>query len=152
MSNQVTSKAFKHEGNIPSKYSCDGDDVSPPLSWTPGPPGTVSYALVMDDPDAPAGTWVHWIAWNIVGTSLEENIRPQTRLPGEGVQGINSWKKAGYGGPCPPSGTHRYFFKVYALDSKLSLPTTATKQALVDAMKGHVLEQGELMGKYARQR
>ncbi|MCI0674803.1 MAG: YbhB/YbcL family Raf kinase inhibitor-like protein [Phycisphaerales bacterium] len=150
MTLQLTSAAFKHQAEVPSKYTCDGQDVSPGLSWSPGPKGTQSYALIMDDPDAPMGTWVHWVAWNIAGTSLPEGIKADAKLPGEAVHGTNSWKKLGYGGPCPPSGTHRYFFRIYALDTKLSLKPSTIKQQLLDAMKGHILDQGELMGTYAR--
>ncbi|MCH8164750.1 MAG: YbhB/YbcL family Raf kinase inhibitor-like protein [Planctomycetes bacterium] len=149
MTIDVTSSAFEHEGSIPSKYTCDGEDVSPPLTWSTGPQRTSSYALIMDDPDAPGQTWVHWVAWNIPGTSLPEAVKPDAT---DIAQGMNSWPRTGYGGPCPPSGTHRYFFKVYALDTRLDLPAKTTKQALLDAMDGHILAQGELMGTYARSR
>jgi Raf kinase inhibitor-like YbhB/YbcL family protein len=146
----VTSTAFAHEGEIPSRYTCDGGDVSPPLAWTPGPAPTRSYALIMDDPDAPSGTWVHWVAWNIAGTTLEEAAKGAA---GEPSQGTNSGKRTGYSGPCPPSstGAHRYYFKMYALDTTLDLPTGTTKDALMQAMAGHVLTQGALMGWYKRQ-
>lgn len=149
MTISVTSPAFQHEASIPSKYTCDGEDVSPPLEWSPGPQGTKSYTLIMDDPDAPRGTWVHWVAWNISGTTLPPAIKPQAT---DIAQGTNSWPKSGYGGPCPPSGTHRYFFKVYALDSQLDLAPETTKEALLKAMQSHILAQGELMGTYARNR
>jgi Raf kinase inhibitor-like YbhB/YbcL family protein len=151
----VTSSAFAAEKPIPSKYTCDGQDVSPPLEWTAGPIGTESYALIMDDPDAPAGTWVHWIAWNIKGTKLPEDEANQAmdESPiGQIRHGSNSWDRIGYGGPCPPSGTHRYFFKVYALDRELDLGPETTKQALEVAMEGHILDRGELMGTYARKK
>jgi Raf kinase inhibitor-like YbhB/YbcL family protein len=144
----VTSTAFENEQPIPSKYTCDGDDISPPLAWTAGPEGTAAYALIMDDPDAPRGTWVHWVAWNIHARSLPESVPP-----GESAslsQGQNSWPKPGYGGPCPPSGTHRYYFKIYALDGNLDLGPETDKDALISAMQGHVLARAELMGTYAR--
>ena len=146
----VTSSAFKQEGDIPAKYTCQGQDISPALQWSAGPAGTQSYALIMDDPDAPGGTYVHWLAWNLTGTTLAENQPKGDSLSGGGINGTNSWKKTGYGGPCPPSGTHRYYFKVYALDTKLNLKPSTTKQQLLDAMKDHIVGQGELMGKYAK--
>ncbi|MHC4414733.1 MAG: YbhB/YbcL family Raf kinase inhibitor-like protein [Planctomycetota bacterium] len=155
MTLRVTSSAFKHEAAIPSKYTCDAQDVSPPLEWTAGPTPTASYALVMDDPDAPAGTWVHWAAWNIHDTKLPEDAanRALAETPiGQMRHGTNSWSRIGYGGPCPPSGTHRYFFKVYALDRDLDLGPESTKQALLAAMEGHILARGELMGTYTRKR
>ena len=155
MSLVVTSPAFENEKPIPSRYTCDGQDVSPPLEWAAGPMGTESYALIMDDPDAPGGTWVHWIAWNIKGTKLPEDEATQDMAEsplGQIRHGTNSWERIGYGGPCPPSGTHRYFFKVYALDRELDLGSDATKQALVAAMESHTLDHGELMGTYARQK
>jgi Raf kinase inhibitor-like YbhB/YbcL family protein len=147
---QVTSPSFAHEGAIPLEFTCDGADVSPALSWTAGPEGTQSYALIMDDPDAPRGTWVHWVAWNIPRPSLVDAIPAQEALDDGTMQGMNSWPKCGYGGPCPPSGTHRYYFKVYALDATLDLPPSTNKEALLKAMEGHVLAEGELMGTYQR--
>ena len=146
---EVTSAAFAQEGDIPAKYTCDGDDVSPPLSWAAGPEGTRSYALIMDDPDAPMGIWVHWVAWNIAGTSLAEGVKGDAPTP---PQGTNSGKRIGYGGPCPPrpTGTHRYDFKVYALDTDLDLPPATTKDDLLKRIQGHVLGQGELVGRYKR--
>jgi Raf kinase inhibitor-like YbhB/YbcL family protein len=146
---EVTSAAFAHEGDIPAKHTCDGDDVSPPLAWTPGPAGTLSYALVMDDPDAPGGTWVHWVVWNIAAPSLPEALGRDVMAP---AQGTTSWRRVGYGGPCPPppTGTHRYYFKVYALDTILDLSAVTSKDGLLEAMAGHVLGQGELMGRYRR--
>ncbi len=149
MTMTVTSSALRHEAAIPRQYTCDGKDISPPLEWTAGPEGTASYALIMDDPDAPGKTWVHWVAWNIPGTGLPEAVTP---VATDIAQGMNSWPRTGYGGPCPPSGTHRYFFKVYGLDTKLDLGAKTTKQDLLDAMDGHILAQGELMGTYSRQR
>ncbi|UCD75463.1 MAG: YbhB/YbcL family Raf kinase inhibitor-like protein [Phycisphaerales bacterium] len=149
---EVTSPAFKHESAIPAKYTCDGEDISPPLSWSAGPEGTASYALIMDDPDAPGRTWVHWVVFNLTEPALAEGVSAKDR-PAAGLEeGDNSWRSVGYGGPCPPSGTHRYFFKVYALDTMLSFVAAPTKENLHAAMKGHVLAQGELMGTYARKR
>jgi hypothetical protein len=147
---QVKSTAFDAGASIPARYTCDGQDVSPPLSWDAGPPKTACYALIMDDPDAPAGTWVHWVAWNIPLTELPENVAREARLADGTCQGKNSWPKLGYGGPCPPSGQHRYFFKVYALDQKLDLHAATDKEDLVAAMRGHVLAEGELFGVYTR--
>jgi len=143
----VGSTAFDNDTEIPPRYTCDGDDVSPPISWSAGPSGTVSYALIVDDPDAPGGTWVHWVAWNLVEPRLDEALPASSEAL---QQGTNSWGRTGYGGPCPPSGTHRYFFKVYALDTLLELPPTTDKQELLDAMEGKTLAQGELLGHYAR--
>lgn len=148
---KVTSPAFPHEEAIPPRNTCDGEDISPPLEWSTGPPGTHSYALVMDDPDAPRGTWVHWIVWNLGATSLPEHVPPDAELTDGARQGLNSWGRTGYGGPCPPGGTHRYYFRVYALDVRsLSLPPRADKAALLRAMEGHTLAHGELMGRYSR--
>jgi Raf kinase inhibitor-like YbhB/YbcL family protein len=147
---EVTSPSFTHEGAIPLEFTCDGADVSPALSWTAGPEGTQSYALIMDDPDAPRGTWVHWVVWNIPQPSLVDAIPAREALDDGTMQGMNSWPKRGYGGPCPPSGTHRYYFKVYALDATLDLPASTNKEALLKAMEGHILAQGELMGTYQR--
>ena len=148
----VKSSAFANGAPIPAKYTCDDLDISPPLSWSEGPHGTQSYALIMDDPDAPNGTWVHWVAWNIGDTKLPEDVtnRPAEDPASHLRQGTNSWQRVGYGGPCPPSGTHRYFFRVYALDRELDLDTETTKAALLATMERHVLARGELMGTYAR--
>lgn len=153
MALQVTSPAFDQGGMIPTKYTCDGADVSPTIKWGSSPEGTKSFALISDDPDAPAGTWVHWIIFNIPpdANELAENIPPEKKLPNGSKHGTNDFKKIGYGGPCPPSGTHRYFFKLYALDSGLDLNPGATKKELLSAMEGHVLDEGELIGKYKRQ-
>lgn len=149
----VKSSAFEHEGPIPREYTCDGADVSPPLSWDDGPAGTQCYALIMDDPDAPGPQpWVHWVAWNIPGPALVDVIPKQATMDDGMMQGMNSWPKVGYGGPCPPSGTHRYYFKVYALDTDLDLGSATTKEMLLAAMANHILAQGELMGTYQRQR
>lgn len=152
MSIQLTSAAFAHEGSIPAQYTCSGSDISPALSWGEPPAGTQSFALIMDDPDAPAGTWVHWVAFNIPASArgLAEALPPGETLPDGGVQGRNSSGNIGYNGPCPPSGTHRYFFKLYALGEVLGLSAGADKGELLKAMEGHILAQGELMGTYSR--
>jgi len=152
MNMRVTSTAFQDGGMIPAKYSCDGTNVSPPLEWSDVPQNTKSVALICDDPDAPGKTWVHWVAFDLPAgrTSLPENVPPQNAIAGGGKQGTNDFKKIGYGGPCPPSGTHRYFFKIYALDAELKLDSKTTKDLLSQAMKDHILAQGELMGRYKR--
>ncbi|MCE5186095.1 MAG: YbhB/YbcL family Raf kinase inhibitor-like protein [Planctomycetaceae bacterium] len=154
MTLQVTSEAFGNGGMIPPKYTADGQDMSPPLSWGPVPQGTQSIALIADDPDAPMGTWVHWLMWNIPPeqTKLTEDIPTQEEFSNGIVQGTTSFKRVGYGGPAPPSGTHRYYFKFYALDIRLDLGSKADKKALENAMQGHILAQGQVMGKYSRQR
>ncbi|MBI1920504.1 MAG: YbhB/YbcL family Raf kinase inhibitor-like protein [Geobacter sp.] len=141
----ITTTAFAQKGAIPSRYTCDGGDMNPPLAIAGVPAGTKSLALVMDDPDAPAGIWVHWVVWNIPSETREIGERS---VPAGAVQGLNSWSRTGYGGPCPPSGTHRYFFKVYALDAMLNLKPLTTKAELEKAMAGHILAKGELMGTY----
>lgn len=142
----IRSPAFNHEETIPSKYTCEGEDTSPPLAFDEIPVGTVSLTLIMDDPDAPNGTWDHWVLFNVPPT--------HTRLGGgtesEGVHGANSWGMREYGGPCPPSGEHRYLFKVYALDSMLPLVEGASKNEVLAAMEGHVLESTTLMGRYKK--
>lgn len=152
MSIEVTSSAFVHEGLIPRRYTCDGEDISPPLVWRGLPEGTMSLALIVDDPDAPRRTWVHWVIFNLPPGSgnLPENVPPQLSLPGDSRQGMNDFGRVGYGGPCPPAGMHRYYFRIYALDSLLDLAPGSTKEALLKAMAGHILGEGELMGKYRR--
>ena len=141
---KITSPAFAHNAMIPKKYTCQGKDISPPLAISDIPEGTVSLALILDDPDAPRITWDHWIIWNIKPTrEIKEDSTP-------GTQGENSWGRQDYGGPCPPSGTHRYFFKLYAINSEMDLPAGATKAELEAAMKGHILEQAELIGLYQK--
>ena len=147
MTLRISSPAFKHNEMIPSKFTCDGADVSPALTIEGVPAGAKSLALIVDDPDAPRGTWVHWVVWNISPTVRE--IR-EGAVPDGGKQGMNDFRKHDFGGPCPPSGTHRYFFKLYALDAALDLGPNATKAQLEAAMKGHVIGQGELIGRYAR--
>ncbi len=152
MNIEVKSTAFPDGAMIPKLYTCDGKDVSPPLSWSGVPAETKSLALIMDDPDAPRGTWVHWVLFNIPPNtnSLEENVPRTQTLPDGAKHGNNSWPKLGYGGPCPPGGTHRYYFKVYALDTLLPLNAGTTKAQLVRAMEGHILAEGQLMGRYTR--
>lgn len=153
MTLQLTSTAFKDGDPIPPRYTCTGDDISPPLAWTGGPAGTKSFALICDDPDAPMGTWVHWIIFNAPADSvgLPESLPTLPELPNGARQGKNSWKKVGYGGPCPPPGKpHRYFFKLYALDAMLPLDASAGSRNVQDAMKGHVMAEGQLMGTYQR--
>jgi Raf kinase inhibitor-like YbhB/YbcL family protein len=150
---QLKSTAFEDNGLIPKKYTCDGADVSPPLTWSKPPVGTKSIALICDDPDAPMGTWVHWVLYGLSPetTSLPENVPTQKEVLGGARQGITDFRRIGYGGPCPPKGpAHRYFFKVYALDIELNLPAGATKQDVEKAMKGHIFAEGQLMGKYGR--
>ncbi len=154
MSLEVTSAAFVLE-DIPIEYTGNGNDISPPLEWTPGPEGTVCYALIVDDPDGPRGSWAHWVVWNIRETRLHQDIpgKPVVETAtGRMGQGRNSFERLGYNGPCPPSGTHRYFFKVYALDAELDLGPDATKKDLLAAMEGHILDEGELMVTYCRSR
>ena len=143
---KLTSPAFANNGTIPSEYTCDGNDLSPPLSISDVPSNAKSLILVMDDPDAPVGTWDHWIVFNM-GPSTKE-IHKGTEP--KATAGKNSWGRTGYGGPCPPSGTHRYFFKLYALDAMLNLPQGATKKELEMAMQGHIIAKAELMGTYKR--
>lgn len=150
---KIKSPAFGEGGMIPLKYTCDGQDISPPLSWTTVPNDTKSIALIADDPDAPMGTWVHWVLFNIPANvqELPENIPPHKTLQNGAKHGITDFKKPGYGGPCPPSGTHRYYFKLYALDTEINLDSGITKKQLLKAMEGHILAEGQLMGKYKRQ-
>lgn len=145
---QITSPAFQNNGNIPRQYTCDGKDINPPLVIENVPKGTKSIAVIVDDPDAPVGVWVHWVLWNIDSNTKEikENAVPQGA-----VEGMNDFKRHAYGGPCPPSGTHRYFFKVYALDTMLDISPNSQKSALKKAMKGHVLTEGQIVGLYKRE-
>jgi Raf kinase inhibitor-like YbhB/YbcL family protein len=153
MSFVLKSSAFAEGTGIPKRFSCDGADVSPALSWSDAPAGTQSLALIADDPDAPVGTWTHWIIWNIPAkaAALPEGI-PKTGESGDGArQGTNDFKRVGYGGPCPPPGKpHRYFFKLYALDATLDVKAAASRGELERAMKGHVLSEAQLMGTYGR--
>jgi Raf kinase inhibitor-like YbhB/YbcL family protein len=150
---QVMSTAFQEGAILPMQCTADGKNVSPPLQWSDAPVGTKSFALICDDPDAPSGTWVHWVVFNLPADKheLAEDVPPLEILPGSAKQGKNDFGKIGYGGPAPPRGKpHRYFFKLYALDTILNLKEGATKQDLERAMKGHVVAQGQLMGKYSR--
>ncbi len=149
---KLVSSAFEEGGMIPSQYTCDGQDISPPLKWENVPQGTKSFALICDDPDAPMGTWVHWVIYNIPDSvrQLPEAVPTVERLSDGTLQGTNDFRRLGYGGPCPPGGTHRYFFKLYALDTMLNLQAGATKEALLKAMQGHVLAEAQLMGRYKR--
>lgn len=153
MALELKSAAFNAGGNIPKKFTCDGPDVSPQLNWDEPPANTQSLALVMDDPDAPAGTWVHWVLFNLPAATRElaEGVPKDQQLPSGALQGLNDFRRVGYGGPCPPAGKpHRYFFKLYALDGRVGLKAGATKKELEGAMQGHILAQGELMGRYGR--
>ena len=149
---KIKSPAFVPGGKIPGKYTCDGMDISPPLAWTSGPEGTKTFALICDDPDAPMGTWVHWVLFNLPADIIElrENVPPERELESGAKQGMNDFRKIGYGGPCPPGGTHRYYFKLYALDTEINLEAGATKSELLKAMEGHILAEGQLMGRYER--
>ena len=149
----ISSPSFQNDASIPKKFTCDGADVSPELHWSSPPAGTQSFALISDDPDAPVGTWTHWVLFDLPAetTSLPENVAKVDELPAGGRQGRNDFRKIGYGGPCPPPGKpHRYFFKLYALDKRLNLKPGASKQEVEQAMQGHILGRAELMGKYQR--
>jgi len=149
----INSADFSSGGTIPKQFTCDGADISPALEWNDPPAGTQSLSLIADDPDAPAGTWVHWVVFDLPGNArfLAQNIEKKEQLENGARQGRNDFGKIGYGGPCPPRGTpHRYFFKLYALDTKLNLKAGATKQDVERAQRGHVLAQGEYMGRYGR--
>ena len=157
MAFEIKSAAFEGRAAIPKKYTCDGEDVSSPLSWTGAPAGAKSFAIIMDDPDAPPGTWVHWLIYDLPGDTakLEEGIPKKEGLANGAKQGlvwgVDSFNRVGYYGPCPPPGKpHRYYFKLYALDAMLGLPPKVTKPKLLDAMKGHILAQAELIGLYKR--
>jgi len=150
---ELKSASFTSGGIIPKQFTCDGSDVSPALSWTEPPPNTQSFALIMDDPDVPVGTFVHWVVYNLPATTrhLPEHLPGNDELQGGGVQGVNDFPMTGYGGPCPPPGKpHRYLFNLYALDTKLDLKAQARKKDVEQAMKGHVLAEATLMGRYGR--
>jgi Raf kinase inhibitor-like YbhB/YbcL family protein len=157
MSLILMSSAFSYNGEIPIEYTCEGKDQSPPLAWNQGPPNTKTYALIVDDPDAPDPqapkmTWVHWVLFNIPASVRELPAAiAHTDLPSGAQEGVNDWKRTGYGGPCPPIGRHRYFFKLYALDTELTFQER-TKSDLEQAMRGHILDQAELIGTYQKQR
>lgn len=149
----LQSPAFFIGGYIPYKYTCDGENISPPISWELPPDGTTSFALIMEDHDAPNRHFTHWVAYDIPVNlrHLPEGVANQATLPNGGVQGQNDFGQLGYGGPCPPNGTHRYFFKLHALDTLLALPAGASKADVMAAMEGHVLTAVELMGRYTKQ-
>ena len=153
LSLEVTSTAFANGEPIPIKYTCDGEDLSPPLQWGEPPEGTQSFVLIADDPDAPGGTWVHWSVFNLPAETraLSEAVSPRGNLPAGALQGKNTWGDANYGGPCPPGGTHRYHFRLYALDTVLGLEAGARSKELLQAMEGHALAHGEVMGVYKSQ-
>ncbi len=150
---EFQSLAFSSGGEIPMKYTCDGPDVSPALGWTDPPAGTKEFALTTDDPDAPGGTWVHWVLYGMPPTlrKLSEGLPATDTVADIGRQGVNDFKRVGYRGPCPPRGpAHRYFFRLYALDAQIALPPRKVKVDLLKAIQGHVLGQAELMGRYQR--
>ena len=151
---QLTAAAFKPGSDIPAQFTCDDSDVSPALSWSTPPEHTQTFALVMEDPDAPGRTWVHWVLYEVPATEheLPEGVAPKSTLPSGARQGRNDFGKIGYGGPCPPPGpAHRYYFKLYALEGRLDLRAGATRAQLDRSMRGHILAQAELMGRYRRQ-
>lgn len=153
---KISSTAFTDQEPVPAEYTCEGANISPALAWESVPTETKSLALIMDDPDAPAGTWVHWILYNIPGSkrNLPAHIPAAEDLPDGAQQGRNSFHKIGYGGPCPPPahGPHRYFFRLYALDALLDLQSGVSRERLESAMKGHILDRAELMGRFERQK
>ena len=152
MALEINSTAFSEGELIPARYTCDGPDVSPELSWSGVPEAAKSLALICDDPDAPMGTWVHWVLFNIPpgANGLPGEIPSDASLENGARHGRNDFRRLGYGGPCPPGGTHRYFFKLYALDAELALESGITKAELLEAMQGHILDEGQLMGTYSR--
>ncbi|MFA4930551.1 MAG: YbhB/YbcL family Raf kinase inhibitor-like protein [Patescibacteria group bacterium] len=145
---KITSPAFKSNSHLPTQYTCDGNNINPPLTIGEIPAQTISLALIVDDPDAPAGTWVHWLVWNIdpQTTNIDTNS-----VPDNSIEGTTSFDQPGYDGPCPPSGTHRYFFKIYALDITLNLPVVTNKTELEKAMTDHIIDHAELVGLYSRE-
>jgi Raf kinase inhibitor-like YbhB/YbcL family protein len=151
---KLSSPAFHEGDNIPMLYTCDSTNISPALHWNKPYNNTASFALIMDDPDAPMGTWVHWVVYNIpaTDTSLPMHFPMDSTLSNGIKQGYTSFRTTGYGGPCPPDGMHRYFFKLYALDAKLNLPAGLTKTQLLNAMKGHILAEADLMGRYIKKK
>lgn len=150
---QLTSPAFADGTTIPKAHTCEGPDVSPKLHWTDPPTGTRCFALIVDDPDAPGGTWVHWVLYNLPGDrrELQEGLPREDRLPDGTSQGMNDFRKVGYGGPCPPPGKpHRYVFTLYALETPVALKPRATKAHLLEACKGHILGEAKLTGRFGR--
>lgn len=153
MTLELSSPAFKDGEAIPRRYTCEGEDLSPPLHWTVPPSTTKSFVMIVDDPDAPGGTWVHWVIYDIPldRRGLMEGIPAKDHLPDDAMQGLNDFKRLGYGGPCPPPGKpHRYSFKLYALDTVLNMKPRATKAQVLEACKGHVLAEAQLIGRFAR--
>ena len=153
MAFELTSSAFKTGDPIPRRYTCEGEDLSPPLHWGVPPAATRSFVMIADDPDAPVGTWVHWVIYDLPLDlhGLAEGVPPKDRLPDGALQGLNDFKRVGYGGPCPPPGKpHRYYFRLYALDATLNLKSRATKAQVLDSCKGHVLAEVQLMGRFGR--
>lgn len=148
----MRSSAFEEGEIIPNKFTCDGEDISPPLSWTHPPDGTKCIVLICDDPDAPMGTWVHWVLFGVSPDTLElpEGISNEKEVLGGARHGLNDFRKYGYGGPCPPGGTHRYLFRLYAVDEQVDLNAGATKDEVLNAIEGHILAEGKLMGLYSR--
>jgi Raf kinase inhibitor-like YbhB/YbcL family protein len=150
---QLTSSSFQPEGNIPAQFTCEGQDISPELSWKNPPLRTKSFALIVHDPDAPrSGGFTHWVVYNIPAkvSHIPQGASKEDSLEGGGIQGRNDGGRTGYMGPCPPSGTHRYYFYLYALDTELNLQPGATKEDLEKAMKGHLLDKAELIGRYKK--
>ncbi len=145
---KISSPSFMHNADIPRDYTCQGADIAPALVWENVPPGTMSYALIMDDIDAPNGTWTHWLIFNIPVAITKLNTG--TGIPPGAISGKNDWGTTGYRGPCPPNGTHRYYFKIYALDNMLALTPSSNKVQLENAMKNHVLASAQLMGLYKK--
>ena len=153
MAFELTSPAFKSGDPVPRRYTCEGEDVSPPLHWSVPPAATKSLVIIADDPDAPVGTWVHWVIYDLPFDlqGLTESVPVKDLLPNGALQGLNDFKGIGYGGPCPPPGKpHRYYFTLYALDVMLNLKSRATKTQVLDACKGHVLAEAQLMGWFGR--
>lgn len=144
---QLTSPVFKNNGFIPSKYTCDGENISPPLSVAGIPSKTKSLALIVDDPDSPSGTWTHWLIWNINANITEI---PENFFSSDSIEGTTSWGKPGYSGPCPHSGTHRYFFKIFALDSKLNIPSSSLVSDFLEASQNHIIDQDQIIGRYSK--
>jgi Raf kinase inhibitor-like YbhB/YbcL family protein len=149
---QVTSTAFKEGEMIPRKYTCRGENISPQIAWSNIPEGTKSFLLIADDPDAPMGTWVHWVVYNIPAnfSELKERFPEDSKFPDGIMQGITDFGTTGYGGPCPPSGIHRYYFKLYAIDIILDVKPRLTKQEVLNEIEGHILAKGQLMGKFRK--
>lgn len=150
----ITSDSFKESELIPSKYTCDDKNISPQLAWDKPSDKIKTFAIIAEDPDAPGGNFIHWVAFNIPANVLDlpEDVTPIKNIPEEVLFGTNNFGHIGYGGPCPPSGTHRYFFRIYGLDSAMHLEAGSEKMDLINAMKNHIIAEGELMGKYSRKK